>query len=338
MPATRARPGSERTAIRELWHVHADRHEPAPAAGPGEIVVVPGEFDLHTGDTLCDPNAVVTLAAPRFPAPVLAVAFEPAQAGDMTPLANALRELAVDDPTLRVDRDDDRLFVRGMGELHLDIVADVVRGKTGIAFTCSKPQVDRRETFAASGIGTAEVRAFVGGEERAARCVVAVEPSPDRGPARVVDLARSPGAAAAIEELGHRAASGLRVGPLYGAVIALRAASGDRAEPCEPLFQQAAAKALANAVEQAGLVELEPWVRLEVLCPESAKTAVLADLGARGGEVTSIAAGRLGARIEAKAPLARMLGYVTKLRSMTKGLGQVFLRPIGYAANGRTED
>ena len=111
----RARVPGDRLVAGALWHLHADRHADAAAAGPGEIVVVPGELGLRTGDTLCDPAAVLTLPAPRFPVPLLAVACEPERAEDMPVLARALRELAVDDPTLRVDRDGDRLFVRGMG-------------------------------------------------------------------------------------------------------------------------------------------------------------------------------------------------------------------------------
>lgn len=329
---TRARLPAETRTIGELWHMRADHHDVAAVAGPGEIVVVPGELGLRTGDTMCDPSAVVALAAPRFPAPVLAVAFEPVQASDIGPLAAALRDMAVDDPTLRVDRDADRLVVRGMGELHLDIVADVVRARTGVAFTCSRPQVDRRETVAGAGIGTAEVRALIGGVERAARCQVAIEPANDAAPARVRSIAALPGAEAALAELRLRVAAGARVGPMVGVVVELRAAHADGADPCEPLLQQAAAKALANAIEAAGLVVLEPWVKVEILCPQDATAPVLADLGAREVEVAGIAAGRLGARIEARAPLSRMLGYVTKLRSMTRGLGQVFLRPIGHAA------
>ena len=324
------RPGSDATTA-EVWQVRASHHEPVAAAGPGEICVLRGDLGLRTGDTLCDPAAVVLLDAPRFPAPVLAVAFEPSRAADVGALAAVLRDLAVDDPTLRVDRHQDRLVVRGMGELHLEIVADRARARSGIAFACSRPQVDRRETVAGPGAGTAEVRAMVGGRERFARCTVAVVPSADPGPARIVDDVGTPMAGAAREELGSRAATGARVGPLHGCQVVLQAAASDGGDASEPLLQQAAAKAFAQAVDEAGLVELEPWVRIELLCPQESTNPVIADLGARSAEVASIAAGRLGARLEARAPLARMLGYVTKLRSMTKGRGQVSLRPVGFA-------
>jgi elongation factor G len=313
----------------ELWLVQADRHQVTESAMPGEIVVVPGESGLRTGDTVCDPRQPVELPMPEFPSPVLAVTFEPVRAEDAPLLAAALRELEVDDPTLRVEFDRDRLVVRGMGELHLDIVADLVRDRTDAPFRRSRPQVDRRETVHGSGTGEAEVRALVGGRELAAYCRLAIEPLAAADlPAEVVDTAQA--GAAVVEELRSRLRTGARVGPLFGArVSVLEVRAGEAAG--EALRQQAAAKALAAALASAELVELEPWVALELWCPEEAANAVLADLGARGATVSGVASGRLGARLQGRAPLARMLGYVTKLRSMTRGMGQVSLQPGGFA-------
>jgi elongation factor G len=334
MPVARGHEPGEVRTIGELWHVRADRHTAVDGAGPGEIVVVPGELGVRTGDTLCAPDAPLLLPAPQFPAPVLGVAFEPRQAADGDALLAALHELAVDDPTLRVDREHERIVVHGMGELHLDIVAEVVRSKTGLDFDTSRPAVDRRETVRQRGAGTAEVRAFVGGSEQAARCSVTVEPVGDGQPANLVDAVAAGASAAACEELRQRAVSGSRVGPLVGCDVTLSrlaAEGGAGAVASEALVQQAAAKAFGLALEQAEVVELEPWVKIEITCPTESSAPVVADLGARGVEVLGIAAGALGARFEGRAPLARMLGYVTRLRSMTKGRGQVLLRPEGFA-------
>jgi elongation factor G len=332
MAWVRARQPGEPMAAPELWTMRADRHEGVAAAGPGEIVVLPGEFGLRTGDTLCAPAAVEALPPPRFPAPVLTVSFEPEDGRDLARLTQALRELAADDPTLRVDRDGDRLRVRGMGELHLDVVADAVRARTGARFHASRPQVDRRETIAVAATGSQEVRAMIGGRERAARCVVDVAPAGDEAPAAVAATGGDGAAVApAMDELRALVATGSVYGPLHGCRVALRDAVGDGSGVLEPLVQQAAAKALAQALDRAQVVALEPYVSFEVRCPEDAMTPVVADLGSRGAQVAVVAAGRLGGRVEGRAPLARMLGYVTKLRSMTRGLGQVDLRPVGYA-------
>jgi elongation factor G len=327
---------SVRGRFDELWLVQADRHRVTERAMPGEIVVLPGELGLRTGDTVCDPARPVELPVPQFPMPVLAVTFEPLRAEHAPQLAAALRELEVDDPTLRVDLDHDRIVVRGMGELHLDIVAELVRDRTDVPFQRSRPQVDRRETVQGSGVGEAEVRALVGGRERAAYCRVAIDALADADlPAEFVDAAGA--GDAVVEELRSRLLAGARVGPVFGARVTLLEVRAD-AEAGEALQQQAAAKALAIAFAAAHPLELEPWVALELWCPEDASNAVLADLGARGAVVSGVASGRLGARLHGKAPLARMLGYVTKLRSMTRGKGQVSLQPAGYAATRAARD
>jgi elongation factor G len=326
--ATARRPAQVRTAA-ELWLVRASRHEATAAAGPGEICVLPGDLGLATGDTLCAADTIVELEAPRFPAPVLAVVFEPHHAADLPALAAALREIEADDPTLRVERTHDRLVVHGMGELHLEIVADRARARSGVAFHCSRPDVDRRETIAAPATSTAEVRVAVAGRERAARCTVALAPVPGAAPAVVLDRVGTAASAAACEELRLRAAAGTQVGPLHGCRVELVALDGDG--DAEALVQQAAAKALAGALEQAQVQQLEPWVQIEVHCPVEATNPVMADLAARSAAVSNVTGGRSMARLEARAPLSRMLGYVTKLRSMTKGRGQVSMRPVDYA-------
>lgn len=322
--------GGPAMAAAELWVVQADRHEAVASGGPGEILVLPGEFGLRTGDSLCAPFAPMLLPAPKFPAPVLAMVFEPERAEDRPRLAQALRDLAVDDPTLRVDIDRDRLMVRGMGELHLEIVAELARARSGVAFQGSRPQVDRRETVEWVGNGEAEARALIGGAECAAICAVEVRPVAGGGPATLLDEAVGPGRDLAAGELRLLMASGLRVGPMFDLVVALRRAECSAAEPNGPLLELAASRALEQAMAAARPVALEPWVAFEVWGPEDGVPAVMADLAARGAEVGAVAAGGLGARITGCASLARMLGYVTKLRSVTRGRGRVQMRPAGY--------
>ena len=261
---------------------------------------------------------------------MLAVTFEPELAAHAAKVHAAVRELAIDDPTLRVAREHDRIVVRGMGELHLEIVADMARARAGVAFRVSKPRVDRRETVARAAKGQAEVRATIAGREVAARCGLAIAPAQAATPATVVAKAAGAVAEVAAAELRRRLLTGVRVGAMHGVEVTVERV--ECATEAEALIEQAASKALDHALADAGVVELEPWVALEVLAPTASSNAVLADLGARGAEVSSVAAGRLGARLSGRAPLARMLGYVTRLRSITKGLGQVTMRPAGFAS------
>jgi elongation factor G len=331
---TRARQPFRIQTVVDLWQMRADRHETMPVGEPGVMVVLPGELGLRTGDTVCDPTDPVHLRAPQFPAPVLAMAFEPRQAADVVALTKALRELAVDDPTLLVERERDRILVHGMGELHLEVAAEVVRARTGIAFACGRPVVDRREAVLRVGRGEVELRAQVAGAERVARAAVEVVPAED-GPARIEAGAfASPDAAPVVAEMAALANTGRQVGPLVGCVVRVASAEGDDLGCVEPLLLQAATQAFDLALELAGWHPIEPWVRIEIWCPQESSPPVVADLKARGVEVLGIAAGRLGARLLARAPLSRMLGYVTRLRSMTKGRGQVSMRPQGYARPG----
>lgn len=334
-PWVRARGGAV-VHVEQLWVVQADRHENVAFARPGEIVVLPGEHGLRTGDTIAAPPGVAPLPTPRFPAPVLAVVFEPERAEDRAALGAALRDLAIDDPTLRVDAERDRLTVRGMGELHLEIVAELVRDRTRLGFQVSKPRVDLRESVAGPGRGKAEVRALVAGQEVVAGCEVEVVPQPGAGGTVVVDRVGGVLAQAPVAELRLLAAAGLRVGPMQDVEIRLVGVRCAAAEPSVPLLELAARKALEEALEAGGATILEPWVRFELWCPESGATPVLAELAARGGEVELVSAGRLGARVVGKAPLSRMLGFVTKLRSMTKGRGRVSMRPSGMRAGARS--
>ena len=329
-PLVRAqKPTHSQVIVSEVWAMRADRHEVLASAGPGEIVVVPGDLGWRTGDTVCCPEKPIVLPSPKFPAPVLAVTFEPDVAEDGASIYAAVLEQAIDDPTLRVSREHDRIVVRGMGELHLEIVADTVRDRAGVEFRVSKPWVDRRETIRHAGQGVAEARAMIGGAERAARCELSLQPAAGGDPATIRTLATGEMAAVAAAELGKLLASGMRVGALHGVELCLESVACD--SDAEALVEQAASKALENAVTEAGLVEWEPWVAFEVLTPAASSTAVLADLGARGGEVGNLTASRTGARLLGRAPLSKMLGYVTRLRSITRGLGQVVMRPDGFA-------
>ncbi len=323
------RPQAGALRVEELWTVRADRHEVVPSAGPGEIVVVPGDLGWRTGETVCAAGEPVTLPSPKFPTPVLAVTFEPDRAEDAGRVHAAVLELAIDDPTLRVARDHDRIVVRGMGELHLEIVADMARSRAAVAFRVSRPRVDRRETVARAASGSAEFHAQVAGREVVASCALELEPGASDAPATVTSDGDDPQREVACAELRLRLAAGARVGPMYGVSVRVTAAACD--VDTEALIEQAASDALELALAEAEVVELEPWVLFEVLAPASSSNAVLADLGARGADVDGVAAGRMGARLSGRAPLERMIGYVTRLRSLTKGLGEVSMRPDGFA-------
>lgn len=319
--------GGRAVTVGAIGIVQADRRRDVQVIGPGEIAVLVGELGLKTGDVLGAPGAAVHVPPPRFPEPVLTAALEPARAEDAPALLACLRALAADDPTLRVDHRGGRITVRGMGELHLEIVADRLRHRGAAPFVLGKPEVEHRATVRRDGRAEVELRTLVEGREQRVRCAVAVRPEPGAMPAVLAGLAECP---AASESLAAEIRFGLPDGALVGAEVALLAVDDAGTRPSEALVAAAAARALVEALAEAGVHGEEPEVEVEVWCPEEGLQPVLADLGAREAVVSGVAGGRLGARVVGRAPLRRMLGYVTKLRSMTKGLGRASMQPAGW--------
>jgi elongation factor G len=327
---------AEQQAVGEIWAMHVMRHEIVAGAGPGEVVVLPGDLGFRTDDTLYERGHPIELAPAQFSEPVLTVSLEPVQETALEPMLTALQELCADDPTLRLERDQETGLpaVSGMGELHLEVLADRLRERTGPVFRVARPRVASCETVAHPGRGEAEVRATVDGQERRAVAAVTVEPAPELAGTEVQGrpaTAAATGVAAALALLRERAHSGLRTpNPARGLRLWLERLGTDPGPEVEPLLLQAVRVALDKAVAAADSLLLEPAVRFEVACPADTLTFVLADLNQRGAEVRQVASGSLGARIEGRARLAALLGYATRLRSMTKGRGSAMLRPDGY--------
>jgi elongation factor G len=327
----------ETFAAPELWAMHASHHEPVGAAGPGAIVVLPGTLAVQTGDTLHAPGHARSLPMPSFPPPVVAAVFEPATRDGEEPLVQALSALLVDDPTMLVERDEETglPLVYGMGELHLEIIASRVRERLAGGLTVSRPRVARCATVRGAAEGRATVVA-PGAPARWAEAVVEVEPLPDRGAVEVdvAALGSNPVAAAVESQLRASvhaggpfatAASGVRI-----AALSIRSEDGAGAD--EALSQHAVAVALEKALAVAGIEALEPGVDFEVRCPAEHRSAVLADLLSRGAVMRQVSAGQLGALLQGHGSLRAFLGYATRLRSLTRGHGEVQLQPRGLEA------
>ncbi len=341
---------AETVRVGEIWSVHAAHHEVVAAGVPGEILALPGLVHLRTGQTLSAAGGLKSLPMPRFSPPVLGAVFEPATEQDEAPLQQALSDLVEDDPTLSLETDAQSglplLF--GMGELHLEVVAERVRERRTCAFSVSRPRVALRATVAGSGEGAATAQAPGMGGVRSVEAVVRVSPLvPSVGPAaaevgaaaEVVDVrvetkdgvqGLSPGVVVGLlEGLGQAARSGTMLGQPAQAVqidvLGVSAKDGEGA-----LAEQALMLAVQRAVESAGRRLLEPGVEFEVRCPEEHASAVLADLAARGASMTLVSSGQVGAWLQGRGKLAAFLGYATRLRSVTQGRGEVQLRPASY--------
>lgn len=332
MPLQCVRSGSL-VEVPELWVMHASSHESVEAAGPGEIVVIPRCSSLRTGDTVHQgPAGTLPLPMPEFPEPVVAAVFETVDLASRSRVERALAELLADDPTLRVGQDLESglPLVTGMGELHLEIVAERVHERTGTRVRVGPPRVAQRVSVWREARGAATVVDH--GLDATAHAEITIQPLQLLEGTEVHD------------ELDGRGASRLEVRKLVadlaveggafdsapvGIRLTVHAAVGEGKGAGVALLQQALLIAMQKAVGGAGLRRLEPAVDVLVQCPVASTSVVLDDLALRGAAVRQVSSGQMGSKIQARGALRAFLGYATRLRSLTKGRGEAFLAPAG---------
>jgi elongation factor G len=322
--------------IARLFSVHANRRERIERSGAGTIVVAMGLRDAGTGDTICAPRAPILLERIDAYEPVIARAIEPKTQAEKEKLDFGLGKLADEDPTFRFGEDTEtgQMIIRGMGELHLDIIVDRLRREYGVDANVGRPQVVHRETLAGPGEGEARFERIVDDESLFGQARVKVAPRPrGSGNALRLQLARpavAPGAPrvpetpqaitdAALEGAKEAMRSGPQGYPIEDIEVVVTAIEY-RPDASSPVGQKAAiGEALRNAFRDAGTKLLEPIMRVEVIAPETNVGDVLGDLNARRAQIEDVGFRGQQRVIVAKVPLRRMFGYSTDLRSATQG-------------------
>jgi elongation factor G len=321
--------------LARLFSVHANRRERIERAGPGSIVVAMGLKDVGTGDTLCSPKAPILLERIVAQEPVISRAIEPKTQADKEKLDFGLGKLADEDPTFRQGEDPEtgQTIIRGMGELHLDIMVDRLRREYGIEANVGRPQVVYRETLAKVGEGEARFERTMDDESLFGHARVRVAPRP-RGTGNqlrmeLVKPEAAPGVKipeappAILDAAMEGAREAMRSGPQgypFEDIEVVVTAIEYRPDASTPAGQKAAVgEALRHASRDAGTRMLEPIMRIEVTAPEQHVGDVLGDLNARRAQIQDVGfRGNLRV-IFAKVPLRRMFGYSTDLRSATQG-------------------
>ena len=314
------------------------REEQIDEAGPGEIIAVSGFSHTVTGDTLCEAANPVLLEPMQFPATVVNMAIEPRTQADRDKLTEALGKLAKEDPTFEVkdDAETGQMIVNGMGELHLEVIKHRLLEEFGVDANVGKPRVAYKETAAAKN--EAEGRIIQQAGTRGAFAVVKlrVEPAALRG--RVVFKSDLPPQTikrrfvAAVEAgVTSTACGGVVTGyPLTNVEVTLLDAEAHPVDSDDVAFEAAASMALRKAVEQAGVVLLEPLMSLEVAAPGQYLGDIIADLNARRADITHVKDRDEVRIVIACVPLSEMFGYATALRSITQGRGTYTLEPSDY--------
>jgi elongation factor G len=322
--------------VARLFSVHANRRERIERAGAGAIVVAMGLRDAGTGDTICSTRAPVLLERIDITEPVIARAIEPKTQAEKEKLDFGLGKMADEDPTFRFGEDTEtgQTIIRGMGELHLDIIVDRLRREYGVDANVGRPQVVYRETLAKAGTGEARFERVVDDESLFGHAKVKVAPRPrGAGNDLRLDVPRpvvSPGAPrvvdtpqaitdAAMEGARESMRSGPEGYPMEDIEVTVTGIEY-RPDASTPAGEKAAVgEAMRNAFRDAGTKMLEPIMRVEVTAPEANLGDVLGDLNARRAQIEDVGfRGQLRV-IVAKVPLRRMFGYSTDLRSATQG-------------------
>ena len=326
--------------VGKLLRMFADRREEIQELGAGDIGATVGLKHTFTGDTLCAAHAPIVLEAISFPEPVISVAIEPRTAADQDRLAEGLQRLAEEDPTfiVRVDENTGQTLISGMGELHLEVLADRLMREFGVDGRVSRPRVTYRETVTQVAEGKGVFDRQTGGRAHFGRVRLTVSPLP-AGEGFVFEadvLGRTvPKEYVDAIERGCREAmeSGLLAGyRLVDVKTQLLEVEMDEEASSDLAFKVAGSTAFRQAVEEASPILLEPVMDVEVVIPEAYTGEVVGDLNARGADIREMDSrvGELQA-IRAYVPLAKMFGYATGVRSLTQGRGTFTMEFNHYA-------
>ena len=319
--------------VGKIYQMHANKREERTGVGAGEIVAVNGMKQTTTGDTLCDPNSPVILESMTFPAPVISVAIEPKTKGDQEKLSIAIQKLAEEDPTFQVQHDDEtgQTIIKGMGELHLEVLVDRMRREFHVEANVGKPQVAYRETIrrAVDKVDYTHKKQ-TGGSGQFAKVLVSIEPlvPGEDGVQHPYEFENKVSGGRIPKEYIPSVDQGAQDAMQYGILagyplvnIKLTLVDGQyhEVDSSEMAFKVAGSMVLKKAVQMASPALLEPMMAVEVVTPEDYMGDVIGDLNSRRGQIQTMEE-RGGARVvRATVPLSEMFGYVGDLRSRTQG-------------------
>ncbi|GLS79793.1 elongation factor G [Paracoccus marinus] len=317
----------KRERVGRMMMMHAINREEIDEAFAGDIIALAGLKETTTGDTLCDPNKAVVLETMTFPEPVIEIAVEPKSKADQEKMGLALQRLAAEDPSFRVETDleSGQTIMKGMGELHLDILVDRMRREFKVEANIGAPQVAYRETISQPAEIDYTHKKQTGGTGQFARIKLQIDPTePGEGytfESKVVGGAVPkeyiPGVEKGIKSV-------MDSGPLAGfPVIDFKVALIDGAyhdvDSSVLAFEIASRAAMREGLKKAGAKLLEPIMKVEVVTPEEYTGSIIGDLTSRRGMVRGQDSRGNANVIDAMVPLANMFGYINNLRSMSSG-------------------
>ena len=324
--------------IGRIVEMHADSREELTSAQAGDIVAVLGMKNVQTGHTLCDPNNPATLEPMVFPDPVISIAVAPVDKSASEKLGVAIGKMIQEDPSFRVETDEDsgETILKGMGELHLDIKVDILKRTHGVEVTVGKPQVAYRETITQRVEDSYTHKKQTGGSGQYAKIDYVIEPGePGSGFEfeSTVTGGNVPREFWPAVEKGFR--KSMEVGVLAGYPcldfkVTLTDGGFHPVDSSAVAYEIAAQAAYRQTMPKAGPQLMEPIMKVDVFTPEDNVGDVIGDLNRRRGMIKSQEPGPTGVRIKAECPLSEMFGYIGDLRTMTSGRGQFSMEFLHY--------
>ena len=316
--------------IGRIVEMHADSREEIGSAQAVDIVAVLGMKNVQTGHTLCDPKFPATLEPMIFPDPVISIAVSPKDKAASEKLGVAIGKMIQEDPSFRVETDEDsgETILKGMGELHLDIKVDILKRTHGVEVIVGKPQVAYRETITRRVEDSYTHKKQSGGSGQYGKIDYVIEPG-EPGSGFVFESAVTGGNVPreywpAVEK-GFKGSidKGVLAGfPCLDFKVILTDGAFHAVDSSAIAFEIAARAAYRQSVPKAGPQLLEPIMKVDVFTPDAHVGDVIGDLNRRRGMIKSQDAGVTGVRIKADVPLSDMFGYIGDLRTMTSGRGQ----------------
>jgi elongation factor G len=324
--------------VARILAMHANKRQRINEARAGNIIGVIGLKASGTGDTLCDPSNPIVLEPIEAYEPVISVAVEPKTRGDQEKLGQALAKLEAEDPTFRVNYDEDtgQTVISGMGELHLEILISRLKREFGTQVNVGRPQVVHKETIEQGAQGIATFEREVGGVRHFGHVVLELSPR-ERGTGNRFTSALSEGqlpaefVSAAQEGVMESMESGVVLGyPVVDVAVSLVDARYKESEASYLAFKVAASMACKDGLQKGSPQLLEPIVAMEILAPEAFMGDIMGDVNARGGKIEALKPKGGIQTIEAIVPLSRTFGYSTALRSATQGRGTFTMRFSHY--------
>ncbi|GGF86302.1 elongation factor G [Alteromonas lipolytica] len=330
----------KRERFGRIVQMHAKDREELKEVRAGDIAAAIGMKDVTTGDTLCDPNHIITLERMEFPDPVISIAVEPKSTADQEKMGIALSKLAAEDPSFRVKTDEEtgQTIISGMGELHLDIIVDRMKREFKVECNVGKPQVAYRETIRKKVEVEGKFVRQSGGRGQFGHVWLRIEPNEEGAGYEfvneivggVIPKEFIPSVDKGIQE---QTQNGVLAGyPVLDVKVTLFDGSYHDVDSSEMAFKIAGSMGFKKGAAEANPVLLEPMMSVEVTTPEDWMGDVVGDLNRRRGMIEGMEEGVAGIKIvRAKVPLSEMFGYATDLRSATQGRASYSMEFFNYA-------